>query len=136
MAYYAFFDANSVVTEIIAGKDEGTDGVDWEQYYGEFRGQVCKRTSYNTRGGVYYLPNTNTPGPDQSKAFRKNYAGIGYTYDEVRDAFIPSQPYPSWSLDEFSCLWVSPIPYPTDGKIYAWDEATQSWVEVTPPAIL
>lgn len=88
------------------------------------------QTSYNTRGGVYYIPNTTPPepSPDQSKALRKNYAGVGYTYDHVRDAFIPPKPYPSWVLDEFSCLWNAPIPYPTDGQVYLWDEATQSWV--------
>jgi hypothetical protein len=130
MAYYAFLDDNNIVTEVIAGKDENLDGVDWEIWYGEFRSQPCKRTSFNTRGGIYYLTNTNEPGPDQSKAFRKNYAGIGYSYDAVRDAFIPPKPYESWILNEFSCIWSAPIPYPTDGKIYAWNETTQSWIEV------
>ena len=83
MAHYAFLDSNNVVTDIIPGKNEGEDGVDWEQYYGEFRGQVCKRTSYNTVGNVH--SNGGTP-------FRKNYAGIGYTYDANRDAFIPPKP--------------------------------------------
>ena len=133
MAHYAFLDANSIVTEVIVGKNEGEDGIDWEQYYGDFRGQVCKRTSYNTRGGIHYDPNTNQPSADQSKAFRKNYAGIGYTYDAVRDAFIPPQPYPSWVLNEDTCLWEAPVPYPQDGKMYRWDEATLSWVEITQP---
>lgn len=87
------------------------------------------QTSYNTRGGIYYLPNSDTPAEDQSKAFRKNYAGIGYTYDETRDAFIPPKPYPSWVLNDFSCLWEPPIPYPNDGKDYVWDESTTSWIE-------
>lgn len=127
MGHYAFLDDNDVVTEVITGKDENEDNIDWEVHYGNFRGQKCKRTSYNMRGGVYYLPNTNEPGPDQSKAFRKNYAGIGYTYDSIRDAFIPPKSYPSWSLNEFSCLWEAPVSYPTDGNIYTWNEETQSW---------
>lgn len=87
------------------------------------------QTSYNTRGGVYYIPNTNDPSPDQSKALRKNFAGIGWTYDRVRDAFIPPQPHASWILDEETCLWNPPVPIPTDGKLYDWDEPTLSWVE-------
>jgi len=127
MAHYAFLDENNVVTEVIVGKDEGN--FDWEQQYGSFRGQACKRTSYNTRGGIYYDPETNQPVVDQSKAFRKNYAGIGYTYDHTRNAFIPPQPYPSWGLNEETCNWNSPVPYPNDGKMYTWNEATTSWIE-------
>lgn len=127
MAHYAFLDEHNIVTQVIVGKDEGEDGVNWEEWYGNFQGQPCKRTSYNTRGNIYYIPNTDTPDPDQSKAFRKNYAGIGYLYDATRDAFISPQPYPSWTLNNFSCLWEAPVPYPTDGKLYYWDEATQSW---------
>ena len=78
------------------------------------------QTSYNTQGGVHLLGGT---------PLRKNYAGIGYSYDPVRDAFIPPQPYPSWSLNEDSCLWDAPAPMPNDGKMYSWDEATQAWVE-------
>lgn len=87
------------------------------------------QTSYNTRGGIHYDPNTNTPSVDQSKALRKNYAGIGYSYDQQLDAFIPPKPYPSWVLNEQTCLWEAPVPYPNDGKAYTWDEQTQSWVE-------
>jgi len=125
MAHYAYLDENNIVTMVIVGKNEDEAPGDWEIYYG------AKRTSYNTRGGVYYTPDTNEPGPDQSKAYRKNYAGIGYTYDATRDAFIPPQPFPSWVLSEQSCLWDAPVPYPTDGKRYSWDEATLSWIEVT-----
>jgi hypothetical protein len=89
------------------------------------------QTSYNTRGGIHYLPDSDTPSPDQSKALRKNYAGIGYTYDFSRDAFIPPKPYPSWVLDDFSCTWIPPVPYPDDGNRYIWDESTQSWVLYT-----
>ena len=126
MAHYAFLDPANVVTQVIVGKDEGN--FDWEFYYGQQMGQACKRTSYNTRGGVYYLPD-GQPSLDQSKAFRKNYAGIGYTFDEAKDAFIPPKPFASWILDDQTCLWNPPIPYPSDGKMYYWDEATFSWKE-------
>jgi hypothetical protein len=85
------------------------------------------QTSYNTRGGVHYNPETNQPSADQSKALRKNYAGVGYTYDAQRDAFIPPKPYNSWILNEQTCLWESPIPYPTDGEQYIWNEQTIGW---------
>lgn len=91
------------------------------------------QTSYNTRGGVHYNPETNQPSTDQSKALRKNYAGIGFTYDKQRDAFIPPKPYNSWVLNEETCLWDAPAAMPNDGKHYKWDEATLSWVEVTQP---
>jgi hypothetical protein len=84
-------------------------------------GDVYKQTSYNTHGGVHALGGT---------PLRKNYAGIGYTYDAGRDAFIPPKPYASWLLNETTCLWDSPLAYPDDGKRYSWDEATTSWVEV------
>ena len=87
------------------------------------------QTSYNTRGGIHYGPDGK---PDSGVALRKNYAGIGFSYDPVLDAFIPPQPYPSWLLDTETCLWVPPVPYPNDGKTYEWDEATRSWVEVPP----
>lgn len=123
MAHYAFLDSNNVVTEVIVGKNEGEGGIDWEQWYGEFRSQTCKRTSYNTMGGVHN--NGGTP-------YRKNYAGIGYTYDSGRDAFIPPKPFASWGLNKTSCAWEAPTPIPTEaGKFYRWDEPTTSWVEVT-----
>jgi hypothetical protein len=86
--------------------------------------------SYNTRGGVHYNPETGEPSEDQTKALRKNYPGIGFTYDRERDAFIPPKPFASWTLNEESCLWEAPVAYPTDGKHYTWDEATTAWVEV------
>ena len=121
MAHYAFLNLNNIVTEVIVGKDEGENGINWEQHYGEFRGQTCKRTSYNTNANIH--SNNGTP-------YRKNYAGIGYTYDSTRDAFIPPQPYPSWTMSEETCLWSAPIPMPTDGKRYSWDEPTLAWVEI------
>ena len=85
------------------------------------------QTSYNTRGGIYYLPDSNTPDPDQSKAFRANYAGLGYTYDQVNDVFYAPKPFASWSISAPSWLWEAPVPMPAGGP-WAWDEATQSWV--------
>jgi hypothetical protein len=128
MAHFAKLDENNVVVFVTVGA-EHDDGKEDELF--QRTGDVYKQTSYNTRGGVYYTPNTNEPDPDQSKAFRKNYAGLGYTYDATRDAFIPPQPFPSWVLNEQSCLWDAPVPYPTDGKRYSWDEATLAWIEVT-----
>jgi hypothetical protein len=124
MAHYAFLDENNLVTEVITGKDEGEEGRDWEQWYGDFRGQVCKRTSYNTVGGIH-----NKGGIP----FRKNYAGIGYVYDAQRDAFIPPKPFDSWVLVEQTCQWEAPVAMPTDGQMYSWDEATTSW-KVNEPA--
>lgn len=126
MAHFAKLDKNNIVIFVTVGT-ENDNGKEQDLF--EKTGDVYRQTSYNTRGGIYYDPNTNQPGPDQSKAFRKNYAGIGYTYDVTRDAFIPPKPYPSWLLNEFSCLWDAPAPYPTDGKYYVWDETTQSWIE-------
>jgi len=121
MAHYAFLNENNIVTEVIVGKDEGEEGRDWEQWYGEFRGQTCKRTSYNTQAGAHLKGGT---------PFRKNYAGIGYTYDAQRDAFIPPKPFASWLLNENTAQWEAPTPMPTDGKMYSWDEATTNWIEI------
>ena len=113
MAHYAFLDESNVVTEVIVGKDETEliDSLDPETWYGNFRNQKCVRTSYN--GNI-----------------RKNYAGIGYTYDQIRDAFIPPKPFESWVLNEDTCQWTPPTPMPTDG-IYLWDEPSLSWVKQT-----
>jgi hypothetical protein len=133
MAHYAFIDTNNLVTEVIVGKDENdfAEGVNsWEEYYGALRGQRCLQTSYNTLAGVHYDAKTGKPSKDQSKALRKNYAGIGYTYDLEHDAFISPKPYESWVLDEASCSWVAPIEYPSDGGSYVWEESQGDWVEV------
>lgn len=108
MAHYAFLDENNIVTEVIVGKDETEEGTNWEDHYGKFRRQKCKRTSYNTLGGQH--TGGGTP-------FRKNYAGIGYLYNEELDAFIPPKPGDDWTLDEETCLWNPPpgyeeIPFP------------------------
>ena len=94
------------------------------------------QTSYNTRKGMHYAPSTvdapysESPKPDGGVAFRKNYAGVGYTYDADRDAFIPPQPYPSWTLVESTCQWTAPVAYPDDDKRYTWDEDVTNWVEI------
>ena len=109
MAHYAFLDGNNIVTEIIVGIDETEliEGLDPETWYGNFRGQTCKRTSYNDN-------------------IRKQYAGIGYSYDAVNDVFISPQPYPSWALDN-NFNWQPPTPMP-DGNNWYWNEAEQVWL--------
>ena len=129
MAHYAFLNMQNIVTEVIVGKDETDGPTNWEMHYGNIREQVCKRTSYNTRGGVHYV--NGEASADQSKAFRKNYAGIGYTYDATRNAFIPPKPFNSWILNETSCLWEAPIVYPSDGKMYTWNENLGTWDLIT-----
>ena len=129
MAHYALLDQNNIVVQVITGKneDELLDGqpVDWEVFYSQETGFVCKRTSYNTYAGSH---------KDQDKpAFRKNYAGIGYVYDVQRDAFITPKPYLSWLLDEDTCVWYAPVAKPDDyktGRVYNWDEQNQQWVAV------
>jgi hypothetical protein len=149
MAHYAFLDKNNIVTEIIVGIDETglIEGLHPEEWYSNFKGQVCKRTSYNNN-------------------YRKNFAGIGYTYDEKRDAFIPPKPYPSFILNEETCNWIAPKnkpelfkgqgkwdwneekqdyvhidgwfaedvltnnPYPTDDKNYVWNYNKNEWEEI------
>lgn len=114
MAHYAFLDQNNIVTDVIVGIDEDNliEGKTPEAWYGEFRGQKCVRTSYNA---------TNN-------GFRKNYAGIGYSYDEERDAFIPPKLFNSWILDENLCQWKPPIEYPNSNDRYIWNEQNMGWV--------
>jgi hypothetical protein len=119
MAHYAVLDAFNTVLSVFVGKDE-TDPTepDWEVYYAR-PGQSVKRTSYHTHAGQH---------SQGGVPFRKNFAGIGMIYDANRDAFIDPQPYPSWSLDENTCIWAAPIPMPTDdGYFYEWDEEGQTW---------
>lgn len=123
MAHYAFLNSNNIVTEVITGVDENViqtdlDGTQvggtseaWETFYGNFRNQTCKRTSYNNN-------------------IRKNYAGIGYTYDSERDAFIPPKPFTKWVLNETTCQWEAPVAYPTDGKQYVWNDNRGEWEEL------
>ena len=128
MAHYAVLDSGNTVTMVFVGRDDVVDGIDdWEDYYAP-QGFTVKQTSYNTYGGVHYTD--GEPSADQSKALRYNYAGLGFSYDETRDAFIPPQPFASWVLDEDTCLWVAPIAYPAEGD-HVWDEQAGDWVEVT-----
>jgi hypothetical protein len=126
MAHYALINKNNIVVEVITGVNENITQTDldgttvggsseaWERFYETrewFKNLTCKRTSYN--GNI-----------------RKNFAGIGYTYDWNRDAFIPPQPYPSWILNEDTCRWEAPISYPNDGVMYSWDEEAGDWVAI------
>ena len=127
MAHYAFLDENNIVNEVIVGVDEDvtqvdTDGTEvggsteaWENFYGNNRSKVCKRTSINNN-------------------FRKRYACIGDTYDAERDAFIAPKPFPSWTLNEETCVWVPPVAYPTGNDdpniFYTWNEDTLQWIEI------
>jgi hypothetical protein len=128
MAHFAQLDKDNVVIQVIVvhnneAPDEATGITFCQSLYGA--DTVWKQTSYNTRGGVHYGDDNM---PDSGIAFRKNFAGIGAIYDPIRDAFIPAQaPHPSWQLNEDSCLYEAPIPYPTDGKRYYWVEADQNW---------
>jgi len=131
LAHFAKLDSNNIVTFVTVGRQED-DGQ--EAVLSSRTGDVYKQTSYNTRGGVHYTD--GVPSENQSKAFRKNYAGLGYTYDAGRDAFIPPKPFASWVLNEDTCLWDAPVAMPEDAgtgeppKRYTWDEETISWVEV------
>lgn len=125
MAHFAKLDENNIVTFVTVGRQED-DGK--EEELNARTGDVYRQTSYNTHGGIHYNSKTGEPSEDQSKAYRKNYAGIGYYYDEAKDAFIPPKPYDSWLLNEDSCLWEPPIAYPSDGELYQWDELSGNWV--------
>jgi len=126
MSHFAKLDHTLTVVTVLKGRQED-DGKELELC--ARTGDTYRQTSYNTRGGVYYEPNTNQPAEDQSKAFRKNFAGIGYRYDVDLDAFIPPKPYSSWTLDENTCLWNPPVEHPSDGNVYEWNEMNQSWVD-------
>jgi hypothetical protein len=135
MATFAELDINNKVLRVIAVHNNELleNGIESEQkgiqflksLYGE--NTIWKQTSYNTRGGKHYNTD-NTLSLDQTKAFRKNHAGIDGIYDETRNAFISAKPYNSWTLNEETCLWESPIPYPQDGEPYYWNEETLSWI--------
>ena len=113
MSHFAELDENNVVVRVLVGDNNmPNEGYDW---FVENLGGTWVQTSYNA-------------------TIRKNYAGIGFTYDEDRDAFIPPKPYESWTLNEETCRWQAPTPYPQDGRLYQWDEDTTSWIEVTPPS--
>jgi hypothetical protein len=111
MAHYAFLDENNIVTEVITGKDENEllDGLTPEEWYSNFRGQVCVRTSY-------------------SGSIRKNFAGVGFKYDDILDAFIPPKPFDSWILNESICKWEAPTALPENNLVYIWDENGKNWI--------
>ena len=119
MAHYAFLDENSIVVSVIVGRNENELGIDWEDYYGKVENLTCKRTSYNTSANIHKYGGT---------PFRKNYAGIGYSFDEVRDAFIAPKPFNSWILNEDTCIWEAPVPEPETESLYEWSEENQTWV--------
>lgn len=116
MAHYAFLDENNIVVDVIKGIDEDQliDGISPEEWYGNFKGLRCIRTSYNSN-------------------IRKNHAGVGYYYDEDRDAFIPPRPAPYYSFDEENCRWIEPLNYPQDGNYYDWDIENATWILKDPP---
>ena len=130
MAHYAKV-TDGVVTQVIVAEPEFFD-----TFVDTTPGEWLK-TSYNMRGGVYNDPATNEAAADQSVITgdegreRKNYAGVGFSYDATRNAFIPPQPFASWTLNDTSCLWGAPVAYPTDGEMYTWNEDTTSWDVVT-----
>jgi len=115
MSHFAQIDSNNMVTQVLVIEQDVVD----TGLFGDPATFV--QTSYNTQGGVHKLGGT---------PLRKNYAGIGYTYDRDRDAFVPPRPFNSWILNKDTCLWDAPTPMPTDGKVYNWDEATTAWIEV------
>ena len=122
MSHFARINENNVVIDVQVGVDSKiNEGHDW---FVENLGGTWIKTSYNTRGGVHILGGS---------PYRKNYASIGYTYDAVNDVFYAPQPYPSWTISAPTWQWQPPVPYPDDGKMYVWDEATLSWVEVPAP---
>jgi hypothetical protein len=144
MAHYAFLDENNIVVNIIAGVNEDVTQTDidgtvvggsteaWEMWYGNFEGKTCKRTSYNSIGGKRRDLQTNQV--TENPGFRKNYARIGYTYDPLRDAFVEPKPFNSWILNEETCLWEPPIPYPVFDKenprYHTWNEDILNWEEI------
>ena len=128
MAHYTLLDDNNVVVQVFPGMDEYADGVDWEHHYGAMHQMTCKRTSYNTSANQHLEGGT---------PYRKNFAGVGFVYDEEKDAFIPPKPLESFVLDEDKCEWYPPITQPqlTEGQtgMYVWNEEayqndnTQGW---------
>lgn len=118
MSHFAQLNSKNIVTQVIVIEQETLNTGLWGDP------DRWLQTSYNTLGGVHYGPDGL---PDGGIALRKNYAGIGFLYDPIRDAFIPPKPFPSWVLIEESCLWTAPVPYPTDGQNYVWNEEITNW---------
>jgi hypothetical protein len=129
MAHFAKLNTQNIVETVVVGRDDDNGK---EAELSARTGHIYKQTSYNTRAGVHY-GSDGQPSADQTKAYRKNYAGLGYMYDPIRDAFIPPKPYASWVLDETTCLWKAPVDMPEDAGTgdppirYVWDEVTTNW---------
>jgi hypothetical protein len=119
MAHFALLDPNNTVIFVTVGRDE-----DDEVELSRRTGQTYKKTSYNTRGGVHYGQDGQ---PDNGIAFRGNYAGLGYIYDSTNNVFYAPKPYASWTIGAPTWLWQAPVPYPTDGKTYSWNENNKTW---------
>lgn len=133
MAHWAEIDENNKVIRVAIGSNEEPD--EGESFFINVLGGTWIQASINTTGGIHYTgeldENGNRiPSETQTKALRKNYPGIGFTYDEERDAFIPPKPFESWLLNEDTCLWEAPVAYPEDGNAYTWDEESGAWVAV------
>lgn len=129
MSHYAKIE-NGVVTNVIVAEQDFINYMRAQDPTAQW-----VQTSYNTRGGVHYDPDTNQPSADQNKALRKNYAGIGYLYNSELDAFIPPKPYPSWTLNTQTAQWDPPVPIPSDRNVtkrYDWNEQEQRWIELPP----
>lgn len=122
MSHWAEINENNMVIRVVVGNDEDPD--EGYQWLIDNLGGTWVKTSYNTIGGVHTLGGT---------PFRKNFAGVGFTYDAQRDAFIPPKLFPSWILDEDTCFWKAPVPHPGDGKVYRWIEENLNWVEIPTP---
>jgi len=135
MATFAKLNSENIVEQVISihNNELLDNGIESEQkgiqFLKSLYGQDTnwKQTSYNTRGGKHYLADNSGLSDTQNKAFRKNHAGIGYAYDETRDAFISPKSYNSWILNENTCQWEAPVLYPSDGQLYKWNEETLSW---------
>jgi len=131
MAHWAELDENNVVTRVLVGDNNDPAGDEGYQWLVDNLGGTWVKTSYNAIGGKRRNPETNEI--TEEAGFRKNYAGIGYTYDSIRDAFLPPKDFNSWVLNEDTCIWEAPVAYPNDGKFYTWNEETTSWDEVVIP---
>lgn len=128
MIYFALLDPNNVVVKVLAGRDLDNGK---EEHLSARTGKIYKQACLHTHRGVYYDPVTKQPSADQSKAFRKNYPSVGFTYDPNLDAFIPPKPFESWVLDRETCVYEAPVPYPQNSdpsEHYVWDEDSLSWV--------
>ncbi len=133
MAHWAELDSNNEVVRVLVGDNNDPAGDEGYQWLIDNLGGTWVKTSYNSVAGKRRNPETGEI--TEEPGFRKNYAGIGYTYNETLDAFIPPKPFNSWVLNEETCIWDAPVAYPTDGKFYAWNEEALNWVEVEVPLV-